>query len=82
MRRVGRRTHFGMHFVSHFGIHLSNITQWGFGEGGGEEFRLQEDQELSVVVTTRQLILKMSSEYQTVDHTNKIIGIDHGKIFV
>jgi hypothetical protein len=57
---------------------------WGFGEDGGEEFRLQsrEDQELSVVAGADQLILKMSSEHQKVDHRNKPMGNDHGTIFV
>ena len=43
---------------------FSNIEQWGFGEGGGEELWLQseEDQELSAAATSDQLILKMSSE--------------------
>ena len=46
--------------------------------GKGEELRLQsqEGQELSAVAGTNQLILKMTSEHQTVDHTNKIMGID------
>ncbi len=46
--------------------------------------RLQsrEDQELSVVVAACQLILKMSSEDQTVDPRNKLMGNDHGTIFV
>ena len=43
---------------------------WGFGEGGGEELRLQsrEGQELSASAAAGQLILKMSSEDQTVNH--------------
>ncbi len=46
-----------------------------------EELRLQsqEDQEWIEAPGPRQLILKMTSEYQTVDHTNKI---DHDVIFV
>ena len=52
--------------------------------GKGEELRLQsqEDQELSAGAGASQLILKMTSEHQTVDHTNKIMGSDHGAIFV
>ncbi len=52
--------------------------------GKGEELRLQsqEDQELGVAAGTNQLILKMTSEYQTGDHTNKIMGSDHDTIFV
>jgi hypothetical protein len=42
----------------------------------------QEDQELSAGAGASQLILKMTSEHQTVDHTNKIMGSDHGAIFV
>jgi hypothetical protein len=47
----------------------------GFGEGGGEELRLQsqQGQELSAAVTAHPLILKMSSEDQTEDHTNKLM---------
>jgi hypothetical protein len=55
------------------------------GDGGkGEEPRLQsqEDQELSVSAGPIQLNLKMTSEHQTVDHTNKIMGNDHDSIFV
>ncbi len=37
----------------------------------------QEDQESKVAVTGHQLILKMSSEDQTVDHTNSFMGNDH-----
>ena len=54
------------------------------GEGGAEEFRHQspQDQELSVAVAGHQLIFKMSSEHQTVDHTNKMTGNDHDMILV
>ena len=54
------------------------------GEGGAEEFRHQspQDQELSASVSGHQLIFKMSSEHQTVDHTNKRMGNDHDTIFV
>jgi hypothetical protein len=53
-------------------------------EGGGEELRLQsrEGQELSAAAATCQLILKMSSEDQTVDPRNKLMEKDHGTIFV
>jgi hypothetical protein len=49
--------------------------------GKEEELRLQsqEDQELSTGAGPSKLILKMTSEHQTVDHTNKI---DHDTIFV
>jgi hypothetical protein len=52
--------------------------------GKGEELRLQsqEDQELSAAAGANQLILKITSEHQTVDHTNKIMGNDHDAIFV
>jgi hypothetical protein len=52
--------------------------------GGGEELSPQsrEDQESSEATPTDQLILKMSSEHQTVDHRNKLMGNDHGTIFV
>ncbi len=46
------------------------------GDGGkGEEPRLQSqnDQELSASAGPRQLNLKMTSENQTVDHTNKSV---------
>jgi hypothetical protein len=44
----------------------------GFGERGGEELwcQSQEGQELSVPAAADQLILKMISEHQTVDHRN------------
>jgi hypothetical protein len=47
--------------------------------GGGGELQLQsqEGQELSVVEVSRQLIFKRSSEDQTVDYTNMIMGYDH-----
>ncbi len=53
-------------------------------DGKGEELRLQsqEDQELSTDVGASQIILKMNSDHQTVDHTNKIMGSDHDAIFV
>ena len=56
-------------------------TEWWSGVGGGEEFRLQsqEGQDFSTSVPSRQLILMMRSEEQTVDHT-KILGIDHDTI--
>ena len=56
----------------------------GQGEGGGEELRLQsrEGQELSTAAAACQFILKMSSEDQTVDPTNKLMGNDHGTIFL
>ena len=46
--------------------------------------RLQsrEDQELSAATDAGHLILKMSSEHQTVDHRNKLMGNDHDTIFV
>ena len=52
--------------------------------GKGEMLRLQsqEDQELSAAAGASQLILKMTSEHQTVDNTNKIMGNDHDVIFV
>jgi hypothetical protein len=48
--------------------------------GKGEKFRIQsqERQELSATPGPSQLILKMTSDHQTVDHTNKI---DHDVIF-
>ena len=62
-------------------IHRKNTRRAG---GKGEELRLQsqKDQELSVASGTIQLIPKMTSEYQTGDHTNKIIGNNHDTIFV
>ncbi len=53
-------------------------------DGKGEELWLQsqEVQELSVGSGRNQLILKMTSEHQTVDHTKKIMGNDHDTIFV
>ena len=52
--------------------------------GKGEELILQgqEGQELSASTDPSQLILKMTSEHQTVDPTNKIMGNDHDVIFV
>ena len=54
------------------------------GEGGGEELRLQsrEGQDSNAVADEDQLILKMSSEDQTVDHRNKLMGNDQDTIFV
>ena len=55
------------------------------GDGGkGVEPRLQsqEGQELSASAGPRQLNLKITSEHQTVDHTNKVMGNDHDSIFV
>jgi heterodisulfide reductase subunit A-like polyferredoxin len=51
-------------------IQLKNVRHAG---GKGEElwFQSQEDQELSAAPGARQLIMKMSSDHQTVDHTNK-----------
>jgi hypothetical protein len=45
-------------------------------DGKEEElwFQSQEYQELSATAIPSQLILKMTSEHQTVDHTNKIMG--------
>ena len=52
-------------------------------EGKGEKLHLQsqEDQELSAAAGASQHILKMTSEHQTVDHTNKIMGndLDHDR---
>ena len=45
-------------------------------------FRVEKVRTLSVSVTGTQLIFKMSSENQTVDYTNKIMGNDHDTIFV
>ena len=52
--------------------------------GGREEFLLesQEGQELSGGTTARQLVLNMSSEDQTVDHTYMLMGNDHDTIFI
>jgi hypothetical protein len=54
------------------------------GEGGGEELELQiqEGHELNTGVVTRQLMIKMISEDQTVDHTNMLMENDHDTIFV
>ncbi len=41
-----------------------------------------EGQELSAATGASQLILKMTSEDQTVDHTNKIMGSDHYTILL
>jgi hypothetical protein len=42
----------------------------------------REVQDVSGSVAAVQLILKMNSEYQTVDHRNKLIRNNHGTIFV
>jgi hypothetical protein len=53
------------------------------GEGGEELwFQSQEGQELGTTAGVGQLILKMSSEHQTVDHRNKLMGNDPDSIFV
>ncbi len=51
-------------------------TEWGSGEGGGEELRLpsQKVQELSEPVPERQLILRMNCEDQTVYYTNMFMA--------
>jgi hypothetical protein len=56
----------------------------GTRRGWREEFRHQsrECQELSAAAAGHQLIFKMSSEHQTVDHTNKLTGNDHDTILV
>ncbi len=54
-------------------------------EGGGREELLiesQEGQELSAGSVERQLVLNMSSEDQTVDHTYMLMGNDHETIFI
>jgi hypothetical protein len=45
-------------------------------DGKGEELLLQsqDGQELSAAPGASQLIQKMTSEHQTVDHTNKIMS--------
>ena len=52
--------------------------------GGREEllFESQEGQELSGGAAPRQLVLNMSSEDQTVDHTYMLMGNDHDTIFI
>ena len=52
--------------------------------GGREELLLesQEVQELSVGAPASQLVLNMSSEDQTVDHTYMLMGNDHDTIFI
>ncbi len=49
--------------------------------GKGEELWLQsqEGQDLSAAAGASQIILKMTSEHQTVDHTNKIMGNESRK---
>ena len=51
---------------------------------GREELLLesQEGQELSAGANARQLVLNMSSEDQTVDHTYMLMGNDHDTIFI
>ena len=44
--------------------------------------QVQEGQELSAAAGPRQLNLKMTSEHQTVDRTNKVMGNDHDSIVV
>jgi hypothetical protein len=62
-------------------IQRKNVRRAG---GKGEELRLQsqEGQELIADAGPNQLILKMTSDHQTVDHTNKIMGNDDDTIFV
>ena len=42
----------------------------------------QEGQELSAGAAASQLVLNMSSEDQTVDHTYMLMGNDHDTIFI
>ena len=44
--------------------------------------KFQEGQELSTGASARQLVLNMSSEDQTVDHTHILMGNDHDTIFI
>jgi hypothetical protein len=62
-------------------IQSQNVRRAG-GKGEELRFQSQEDQELSTSAGESKLILKMTSEHQTVDHTNKIMGSDHDVIFV
>ena len=55
---------------------LERVEEWSLRDHS------REGQELSAVADVVQLILKMSSEYQTVDHRNKFMGNDHVTIFV
>ena len=62
-----------------------NLAHHETPERGGREellFESQEDQELSAGATARQLVLNMSSEDQTVDHTYMLMGNDHDTIFI
>ena len=62
-----------------------NLARNEAPEGGGREELLlesQEGQELSAGAAARQLVLNMSSEHQTVDHTYMIMGNDHDTIFI
>ncbi len=64
--------------------HTSPVNHRTLWISGGEELRFsnREDQELRTSVEGNKLIFKMSSENQTENHTNKITGNDHDKIFV
>ncbi len=51
--------------------HNGSLERWGRGVPTSESRR--PDQELIVSGGEHQLIIKMTSEYQTVDHTNKFM---------
>ena len=64
--------------------HTSPVNHRTLWISGGEELRFsnREDQELRAYVEGNKPIFKMSSENQTENHTNKIMGNDHDSIFV
>ncbi len=61
-----------LHNWNHTGFCDRFLTQLWSGVGAGEELQLQsqQGQELSASAVSRQLILKMNGEDQTMDHTN------------
>ena len=63
-------------FLKMFFSWISTLRNEAPERGGRKELLLesQEDQELSAVATARQLVLNMSSEDQTVDHTYMLMG--------
>ena len=72
------------YFLKKFFSWISTLRNEAPERGGREELLLesQEVQELSVGAPASQLVLNMSSEDQTVDHTYMLMGNDHDTIFI
>jgi hypothetical protein len=63
-------------YSSYYALHSSDIFRLSY-VGFHSKFRFPNSKFRFPDSGTRQFILKMSSEYQTVDHTSKVIQNDH-----